>query len=102
MTSLQMIYGLALRPPIKNPVYNESPTCKPKAEPTSSGSVWSSKHHGNFDRSRRHVETLRGRVDYLVNGLHGEVKRHKLTDWFQTSLKINHRLDCELCSLTSL
>ncbi len=35
----------------------------------------------------RHVVGLGGGVDDLIDGLHGEVEGHELTDWPQTGLK---------------
>ena len=37
--------------------------------------------------SSRHIECFGGRVDHLVDGLHGEVERHELTDGTKTSLR---------------
>lgn len=34
----------------------------------------------------RHVECFGGRVDHLIYGLHGEIKRHKLTNRTKASL----------------
>jgi len=53
---------------------------------TCRGSVRSTKHHGHFDRTRRHVKTLRGRIDNLIDCLHRKVEGHELANGPQARL----------------
>ena len=46
--------------------------------------VWSTECDVTWLNTSRHVVGLRGGVDDLVNGLHGEVEGHELADWVQT------------------
>lgn len=45
----------------------------------SRSAVGAAEDNGDGDGSCRHVAGLGGRVDYLVDRLHGEVKRHEFT-----------------------
>lgn len=50
-------------------------------------SVGSSENNGHWLLPRGHIVGLRRGVDDLVDGLHGEVKGHELTDWSQAGLQ---------------
>lgn len=47
---------------------------------TRSSSIRSTEDDRNVDGAGGHIEGLGGRIDNLVDGLHGEVKGHELTD----------------------
>jgi hypothetical protein len=47
------------------------------------GAVRTAEHDGRADLAARHVQGLGGRVDDVVDGLHGEVERHELDDRLQ-------------------
>jgi hypothetical protein len=47
------------------------------------GAVRAAEHDSRADLAARHVERLGGRVDDVVDGLHGEVERHELDDRLQ-------------------
>lgn len=53
----------------------------------SRGSVGAPEHYGDRLQAGRHVVGFGSRVDHLVNGLHGEVEGHELTDGSETSLE---------------
>ena len=61
----------------------------------SGGPVGAAEHYGAGDLPRRHVVVLGGRVDYLVNGLHGEVEGHELYNGPQALEGRSHTNACE-------
>lgn len=57
---------------------------------TGSGTVWTSESDVTWLDTTGHVQRLGGRVDDVVNGLHGEVERHELTNRLQASESGTH------------
>ncbi|KAH3688590.1 hypothetical protein WICPIJ_000434 [Wickerhamomyces pijperi] len=52
---------------------------------SSEDTVWTSEGDVTWLDTTRHVVGLSGRVDDVIDGLHGEVEGHELDNWLQTS-----------------